>query len=253
MENKDLKNINTNEITKEAWDAYQEDYAKLHAEDYEGWMKGGVVLDCYEPMISLIGDVKGLKLLDTCCSSNAWQTYSWHNLGAKVTACDITPKAIEIVRKNAEIMGFDIECVVADMQKLEPIGDGQFDIVFASYPIYVQDIFEACKNWNRVLKKGGRLLWNADHPILDCIAEDDAGVRITRNYNQPGAVWHEYWNGTCEEDYRGLPYVQNIWRISDLINAVCDAGFHITKVHEDYDERFDSKLPTGFMLLAVKQ
>jgi len=239
---------NTNEITKKAWDAYQEDYAKLHTEDYEGWMKGHVALDCYEPMISLIGDVKGLKLLDTCCSSNAWQAYSWHNLGAKVTACDITPKAIEIVKKNVEIMGFDIECVVADMQKLDPIADGQFDIVFASYPIYVQDIFEACWNWHRVLKKGGRLFWSCeDHPIFRCIEQN----KITRNYNQPGPIFHKYWDGTSEEDYRGLPWVENFWRISDLINAVCDAGFHIIKVHESYEP--DEKLPNYFSLLAIKQ
>lgn len=76
MGNKNLGEINTNEITKEAWDAYQEDYAKCHLPDFEKWIKGHVALDCYEPMISLIGDVKGLKLLDTCCSSDAWQAYS---------------------------------------------------------------------------------------------------------------------------------------------------------------------------------
>lgn len=180
-----------------------------------------------------------------------------------MTACDIAPKAIEIVKKNAEIMGFDIECVVADMQKLDSIADGQFDIVFASYPIYVQDIFEACRNWRRVLKKGGRLLWSADHPILACIEEDDAGVHITRNYNQPVAIYYEHWDGTCEKDYCGLPYVENVWRISDLLNAVCNAGFCIKKVHEAYDGRFDSensekesqmkKLPADFFILAVKQ
>ena len=245
---KDLKNINTNEITKDAWDAYQEDYAKLHELNYE-WAKSHAGLDCYEPMISLIGDVKGLKLLDTCCSCDAWQAYSWHNRGAKVTACDIAPKAIEIVRKNAEIMEMDIECVVADMQKLEPIADDEFDIVFASYPIYVQDIFEACRNWHRVLKKGGRLLWWAEHPISHCIEEDDIGVHIKRNYNQPSATLHDF-NGTDGKWHSDLSWVQNFWRISDLVNAVCDAGFCITKIHEDCES--DKKLPDGFMLLAVK-
>lgn len=242
---------NTNEINKKAWDAYQEDYIKLHSPDFDVWIKGNVGLDCYEPMIQLLGNVKGLKLLDTCCSSDAWQAYSWHNLGAKVTACDITPKAIEIVRRNVEIIGFDIECVVADMQKLEPIGDGQFDIVFASYLIYVQDVFEACRTWNRVLKKGGRLLWWAEHPLIHCITKDDTGVYITRNYNHPGAVYHESWDGTCEESYSGLPWVENVWRVSDLVNAVCDAGFCIKKVHESCDP--DEKFPGDFMILAVKQ
>ena len=63
MENKNLNEINTNEITKEAWDAYQEDYRKLHLPDsstYEMYVNGYVALDCYEPMISLIGDSRGI-------------------------------------------------------------------------------------------------------------------------------------------------------------------------------------------------
>ena len=250
MENKDLNGINTNEITKEAWNAYQEEYAKRNPPDFELWINGHVGLDCYEPMVSLIGDIKDLKLLDTCCSSDAWQAYSWHNLGAKVTACDIAPKAIEIVRKNVEIMGFDIECIVADMQKLDPIADGQFDIVFASYPIYVQDIFEACRNWHRVLKKGGKLFWYcADHPILRCITEDVTGIHFKRNYNQSSATLYDF-VGTDGNWHSDLQGVSNFWRASDLLNAVCDAGFCIKKVHEGYES--DEKLPSDLSILAVK-
>ena len=257
MENKDLKNINTNEITKEAWNAYQEEYFNRHLPNFEEWKNGYVALDCYEPMISLIGDVKGLKLLDTCCSSDAWQTYSWHNLGAKVTATDITPKAIEIASKNAEKMGLDIEFAVADMQTFEPIADGQFDIVFAQYPCWIQDFFEACKTWSRVLKKGGRLLLIAPHPITDCIEEINNELHIVQNYNKPSADWSDTFNGTPLADrYLGgwsvnLPCVGYYWRVSDLINAICDADFRIQKVHESY--KSDEKLPDEFFVLAVKQ
>ncbi|MDR2686199.1 MAG: class I SAM-dependent methyltransferase [Oscillospiraceae bacterium] len=113
----------------------------------------------------MLGDVTGLKLLDTCCACDAVQAFSWHNLGAVVTACDITPKAIEIASANAAKMGLALDFVIADMQTLEPVGDGQFDIVYASYPVWVQDINEACKTWHRVLKPGGRLLWHMEHPI----------------------------------------------------------------------------------------
>lgn len=262
MEKKNLNGINTNEINKKSWNAYQETYIKAALADpdrkyFDDFSNGHVGLSCYEPMLSLIGDVKGLKLLDTCCSSDAWQAYSWHNLGAKVTACDITPKAIEIARKNAEKMGLDIEFVVADMQTLVPIPDGQFDIVFASYPVWVQDIFEACRTWNRVLKKGGRLFWYcADHPITRCVFEDIAGVRIIKNYNNPTPDWYDTFDGTGAADRIGgfsadLPSVENFWRISDLLNAVCDAGFCIKKVHEGYEP--NEKLPSDFSVLAVKQ
>ncbi|MCL2500023.1 MAG: hypothetical protein FWE90_06755 [Defluviitaleaceae bacterium] len=95
---------NTNKINREAWDKYQDDYMKFHLMKYPNYYdfyrNGGVFLEDY--LVSIMGDVKGLKLLDTCCAADAAQTFSWHNLGAKVTACDITPSAIRIAKENAE-------------------------------------------------------------------------------------------------------------------------------------------------------
>ena len=98
---------NTNELNKKAWNAYQEDYMKFHLmsfeQYYEFFMNGGTSwLDDF--LISMIGEVKGLKLLVTACGVDSAQAFSWHNLGAQVTACDISPKAIEIVRKNTEML-----------------------------------------------------------------------------------------------------------------------------------------------------
>jgi len=271
-----MQNAKTNEINKQAWNAYQEDYMKVNLLErpdfYEFFANGGVELE--SPWISMLGDVKGLKLLDTCCACDAKQAFSWHNLGAKVTACDITPKAIEIASANAGKMNLDMEFVVADMQKLTPIADGQFDIVFATYPVWVEDFFEACRTWNRVLKKGGRLLLAAEHPISECILEDSTGLHIYRNYNHPTATRHETFDGTPAADrYIGgwsvdLPEVDNFWRISDLLNAMCEADFMIKKVHECYEmeEGYEfvhtrdietepqmRKLPSDFVVLAIKQ
>lgn len=166
---------NLNLTNKEAWDAYQEDYFAfqlMERPDYfEFFANGGVNWDEI-PAASMLGDVTGRKLLDTCCACDAIQAFSWHDLGAVVTACDIAPKAIEIASKNAAKMKLDVEFVVADMQTLEPIADGQYDIVFATYPVWVQHIEEACKTWHRVLKPGGKLLWHMEHPITSCFAED---------------------------------------------------------------------------------
>ena len=248
------KNVNTNEINKESWNAYQETYAKAAMtspdRDYFSFFSnGGIDMEDYEPILSLAGDVKGLKVLDTCCSADAWQAYSLHNMGAKVTACDITPKAIEIASANAAKMGLDIDFVVADMQTLVPVGDGLFDIVFAHYPIWVQDFFEACRTWHRVLRKGGKLLLFDGHPVMNCIDED-------RNYSDREPDWYDTFSGTPAADHIGgfhvdLPSVENFWRISDLLNAICDAGFIIQKVYEGQEE--SKKLPTSFSVMAIKQ
>jgi len=265
---------NLNLLNKEAWNAYQADYMKFHLMEYsdffEYYTNGGVDLDGFLP--AMLGDVKGLKLLDTCCACDAKQAFSWHNLGAVVTACDISDEAIKIAAQNAAKMKFNIDFVVADMQTLEPIEDNSFDVVFATYPVWVQNIKEACKTWHRVLKPGGKLLWHTSHPITDCIEERQIGLHIVHDYNVPHTSMYEAFNGTpmAERQAGGwsadLPVAEHFWRISDILNAVCTAGFTVRQVHEAYEERNAHKhigreaanesemwkLPGEFTVLAVK-
>jgi ubiquinone/menaquinone biosynthesis C-methylase UbiE len=253
---------NNNESNKVSWDAYQEDYMEFHLKSrpnyFEFFSNGGVDLDDY--LISLLGDVRGLKMLDTCCACDAVQAFSWHNLGARVTACDIAPKAIKIAKSNAIKMGLDIDFVITDMQTLDQIGDNQFDIVFATYPVWVQDIKQACKTWNRVLKHNGRLLLSTEHPITYCISQDEDRIHIRRDYNKPSREIFEIFQGTPLADRFGgwsvvLPSVENFYRMSDLINAVISADLSILAVHESSnadDESEMKKLPCDFTILAVK-
>ena len=257
-----MSNTNQNEINKASWDAYQEDYMKFelksHPDYFEFFANGGVELDDF--LLKLIGDVKGLKLLDTCCACDAVQALSWHNLGARVTACDITPTAIKIAKNNAKKMKLDLEFVVADMQTLEPVSDNQFDIVFASYPVWIQDLNQACKTWHRVLKQGGKLLLAAEHPITNCITEDKNGIQIVTDYNQPSKEVFSSFDGTPKARKFGgwsvaLPSVQNFYRVSDIMNAILAADFKIKTVYESpivNEESQMKNLPCDLVVLAMK-
>ena len=262
---------NLNLLNKEAWNAYQEDYFRFHLLEHPDYLEffanGGVDLDKH--LVTMLGDVKGLKLLDTCCACDAVQAFSWHNLGAVVTACDITEKAIEIASGNAAKMNLSLEFIVDDMQTLRSINDNEYDIVFATYPVWIQNIDEACKTWNRVLKTRGRLLWAMEHPITYCISESIDGLHIINDYNKQSTEIYERFEGTPKADRAGgwsveLPVAEHFHRTSDILNAVCNAGFRITNVHESYDmapayepkdladEPKMRKLPSEFTVLAVK-
>ena len=108
------------EINRAAWDAYQADYMRFNLMDRPDFFdllgNGEVLLD--DEVVELSGDVAGMDLLDTCCASDAKQAFSWANLGAKVTACDISPTAIDTARRSAERLGLDIAFRVADAQTL---------------------------------------------------------------------------------------------------------------------------------------
>lgn len=254
---------NTNNINKESWDKYQDDYMKFHLmrfpDYYESFSNGGVWLDGY--LIDMLGDVKGLRLLDTCCACDAKQAFSWHNLGAKVTANDITPSAIRIAKENANKMNLAVDFSVDDMQTLSTINDDEYDIVFATYPVWLSDMDAACLTWHRVLKKGGKLLLHAEHPITYCVDESEGKLSVLKNYNKPSIKHYDRFDGTPLANGFGgwsvdLPSVENFWRISDMLNAICKAGFNIREVHESSDNPDDNtilkNMPDSFAVLAIK-
>jgi len=111
------------ELVRNAWDAYHPDYMGFQLSenpDFHKDLAGGAVM--LNPMVAeLAGDVSGQRLLDICCACDATQAFSWANLGADVTACDISPVAIKIARENAEMIGLPVAFNVADAQTLDPI------------------------------------------------------------------------------------------------------------------------------------
>jgi SAM-dependent methyltransferase len=246
---------------RSAWDAYHADYMAFHLKErpdfYEHFAKGGTTgLDDY--VISALGDVSGLSLLDTCCACDAAQAFSWTNLGAKVTACDLSPEAIRIARDNARKLGLAVDFHVADAQTLEPIPDAAFDIVFATYLVWFEDLSLACRNWHRVLRPGGRLLMHFHHPVtLDLAAE---GVHIVpqRNYFDGRPVTDDF-TGTDMADRHGgwgksVPSVEFHHTLSAVANAGLSAGLQLLRMSEHSHNETPplSNLPSQVLLLWRK-
>lgn len=253
----------TNDWNRAAWDSYQDDYMRFQlAErpDYFTFFAGGGVYGLDDFTVSLVGDVRGLKLLDTCCACDASQAFSWHNLGADVTACDISPRAIEIASRNAHAMGLDITFVVADAQTLAPVEDEAYDVVFATYPVWLEDLGQACRAWRRVLRRGGRLVLVMEHPITSCLADGCGALKIVRNYNVPAHDVYEQFRGTPLADRHGgftsdVWSVEHFYRISDVLNAIACAPLRLTAAYESAGSGrgpLMDMLPCDMVLIAEK-
>ncbi len=246
---------------KEAWDKYHRDYMDFHLKewpDFHGhFSRGGVMLEDYQ--MEMLGDVKGLKLLDICCACDAKQAFSWANLGAEVTACDISPVAIDIARQNAKRIGLDVTFHVADAQTLTPIPDSSFDIVFATYICWMEDIFQACQTWYRVLKPGGRLLLMSANPVTYCLEERNGSLVVEHSYHSNEPIRYDF-AGTPLADRHGgwdksVPVMEFHHRLSDILNAIAEAGFRLERTREtkQNNDSIMGHLPGHIVMLARKE
>lgn len=72
---------------------------------------------------------------------------------------DLSPGMVEVARRNARGLGFDIEGRVADAERL-PYDDGTFDLVVGHAVLHhIPDVEQALREVVRVLKPGGRFVF----------------------------------------------------------------------------------------------
>ena len=248
------------EMIRAAWDAYHADYMAFHLKErpefHEHFARGGTMLEDY--VVNTLGDVTGHTLLDICCACDAKQAFSWANLGAKVTACDLSPEAIRIARDNASVIGASVDFCVADAQTLEPIADATFDIVFATYLCWFEDIPLACGNWHRVLRPGGRLLMHTGYPATAYLDVRDGVLVPERDYFDLEPERYDF-TGTDLADRHGgwdkrVPCVEFHHTLAGVINAALSAGFRLLTMseHSRSTEPPLSKLPSHVVLLWQK-
>ena len=245
------------ELVRSAWDAYHPDYMGFQLREnpdfHKDFADGAVMLDDY--VIELAGEVNGRKLLDICCACDATQAFSWANLGADVTACDISAVAIKIAQENAERIGLPVAFRVADAQTLDPIGDESFDIVFATYLMWFEDIHLACRNWYRVLRPGGQLLVDTFHPVTYCLEDIDGRIVPERNYQDTAPDYRDFDGTPMAREHGGWgqtkPIVEFHHTLAEIVNAALDTGFRLKKVEEPSWEKEGilADLPAGFTSL----
>ena len=98
------------------------------------------------------------KVLDVAAGGGAYALY-YAARGLDVTALDITPSYVDIIRRKAKAQNLKIESFANDARDLSMFPDEAFDVVFCMGPIYHlvsdADRRRALSESLRVLKRGG--------------------------------------------------------------------------------------------------
>jgi SAM-dependent methyltransferase len=78
-------------------------------------------------------------------------------IGSAVCA-DISPGMLEVLRRNAEQLGLEVETVVADAERLDALEAGSFDLVLGHAVLHhIPDLHVAFAQFHRLLRSGGRV------------------------------------------------------------------------------------------------
>ena len=234
---------------REQWEANAEAFTDLIAGSGTPHHRH-ILNPCIE---QLLGDVRGKRLLDAGCGEGYLSRY-YARKGASVTGIDLSERLIATSRRLTEREETTIEYRVADICHLESISDLEFDIVLANLVLLNVPCYkEALREFYRVLRRGGHLVFSIVHPAFNFygpgsweMGEKDPETRrreglyfkVDRYFDE--IEYERYWTTRSGERF---PVAMIFFHrtLATYLNALTTSGFHLVAFREpepDVDDQF---------------
>ncbi len=196
----------------------------------EGWKKEGTSLTPIE--LREVGEVRGKKLLHLQCHFGQ-DTLSWARLGAEVTGCDLSDKAIELAQQLATELDLPAKFVRCNVLDLRDHLEGEFDIVFTSYGTigWLPDLEPWAAVVSHFVKQGGFFYIADFHPVIWMM--DDSMENLKYPYHNAGVIETEQ-AGTYADREADIRYKEYGWNhsLSEVINCLIRHGLRIEFLNE---------------------
>ncbi len=175
--------------------------------------------------LSMLPDVKGKRVLDAGCGPGLYAEILVER-GAEVVAADVTPAMVQIARER---VGKGVEFHVADFAKpLTFADDTSFDLVLAPLMLdYIEDWDPVFREFFRVLRPGGTLVYSHAHPMSD--------YKLVQTKHNPSSRYPEL--ERFRSDWGGFgnprPTIETHRRpLQQMLNPLADAGFIMERILE---------------------
>jgi SAM-dependent methyltransferase len=195
-------------------------------------------------------DLAGKHVLHLQCGTGE-SSAGLAELGAFVTAVDISAEALAVARERAP----EIAWVQADVHGLPlELLRGRFHLVFTGGGVlyWLLDLDAWAGGIAAALRPGGFLLLYDEHPVLPCL---DASLRWREDYFDESVHADQGWE---HFELVGEPAAQEKlgrhWRLGQVVSALAQAGLVIRRLEEfpatDSWRRSDRRVPGEFILVA---
>ncbi len=194
-----------------------------------------------------LGDINGKSLIHLQCNTGA-DTISLARMGAKVTGVDLVPENIYYAKKLA--VDFDISdarFIESNVLEIMDSHHEQYDIVYTTEGVlfWLPDLDLWARNVRHLLADDGYLYLLDSHPFYLTFDEDKLPELVIKYpYFKKTPDQDEWIGGYAGEPRKAVNYAW-MYTISDIINALSQAGLHIEWLHE-----FDSLY---FQMASKKQ
>lgn len=209
-------------------------------------------------LFSLSPELRGKAVLDLGCGYGE-NCAAFQACGAsKVLGVDISEKMLAVAAEEHP----DIQFIRADMSELSFIS-GKYDVVFSSLAVhYIEDFKTFVKSVYEILSPGGYFIFSQEHPLTTAPISGSGWSR-----DEDGTVLH--YNLT---DYSRCGKRSTTWIVdgvekyhrtfSEIINALCSAGFTVEKMLEpvpprevvERDKRWEKDFhKPNFLLIKVRK
>ncbi|AIQ17285.1 methyltransferase type 11 [Paenibacillus sp. FSL H7-0357] len=190
--------------------------------------------------LSLLPEVEGKSVVDAGCAAG-WYSDWLLGKGASVTALDFSPKMIEMTRRR---VGDRAKLVCADLNEpLDFIGDDSTDLVISSLALhYLKDWTLVMREFHRILKPGGFLVFSVHHPFMDFTVFQRENYFLTELLEDDWDVNHV----KVKVQFYRRP-------LNAIMSAVLHAGFILEELLEPMPtEEFKQALPQSYEKLLRK-
>ncbi len=203
------------------WDNFAEEYQDRHGAQLNRKDFVWGVWSLPESEINALGDVRGKQVLELGCGA-AQLSIAIAEMGGHPTGLDNSEKQLEYAASLMEEGGYDFPLVHASADKT-PFKKRQFDMVFCDHgAMTYARTAETLAEVYRVLKKGGRFVFNIQSPLHEVCYDSKAG-KVSNKLCKSFFDLDRF----VEDDLVYFQYSYGQW-----VRFFREAGFHIMDLIE---------------------